>query len=355
MKRQRGRQPNSISRLPADFYRTKAWCRVLKYSVAPELSQIKAEEVRATNKINKEIGVDLSSTQWKGWWDGDVYPNKKSTDKFLEVYKNKKTKEADKYIKLLEWLKPVANGYPLQLHFLAIDTLINAYSPDKNKRKESLKNVTKIMDAIHEKWAPSIPFGDTNYIYEIHNREYGIPFSTDEIDFKFKVQEKASEKFKQALPHIYDPFNPNSVLVFMLSLALYQLLPSYHHYKHWVLDFISGLMAMYAYRIIKNINDEMVSPSIIGNMTNWCDHLLNEEMKVDDMVYPFIQNTLPFEVNEELLANTLHLTHAIYHNATNEIGLSLHDMNAKWDDAYEQHISELAGNIKPNIGTFLGH
>lgn len=354
MKKQHGGQPNSMRRLPSDFYRTRAWSRILKYSVAPELSLNVAEKDKTTNKISEEFSIDLSPTQWKDWWEGNVYPNKTSTDKFIEATKDNKNKEIDELIKLLEWLKPISVGYPLQRHFLAIDTCINAYSLDKNKKDASLENVTKIMDALHKKWAPSIPFGKMNYADKIAKSDFGVPFSVDNIDFEFKISEKAAAEFSQSLPNIYDPFNKNSVLVFMLSLALYNLLPSYHHYKHWTIDFISGLMAMYAYRVIKNMNNELISPSIIGNMTNWCEQLLKDEMDIDDMIHPFRRSALPIKTNDELLTNTLLLIHTIYHEVANEIGLSLSEVQQQWNDSFLKNPPENTDEIPSIIGTLLG-
>jgi len=355
MKKQHGGQSNSLRRLPSDFYRTMAWSRILKYSVAPELSQMDAQKDRTTNRINEKFGIDLSATQWKDWWEGNVYPNKISTDKFIEAIKDKKCKEIDELIKLLEWLKPIADGYPLQRHFLAIDTLINSYSLDRKERDASLASIEKIMGAIHEKWAPSIPFGKMNYIDRIAKSDFGVPFSVSKIDFEFKTSEKALDKFFESLPNIYDPFNPNSVLVFMLSLGLYNLLPSYHHYKHWVIDFVSGLMAMYAYRVIKEMDAELISPSIIGNMTNWCDHLLNDEMDIDGMIHPFRRSELPIKSNDELLTIMIKLIHVVYHDLTGEIGLSLCDVQKKWHDAFSIYMNPRGKKMRSIIEEMLGH
>ncbi|RLW64711.1 MAG: hypothetical protein B6D73_10795 [gamma proteobacterium symbiont of Stewartia floridana] len=330
--RRRGRQPNAICRKPADFYRTKTWARLLKDCATPDLSRSKAEQGPTVREISTNRGIGLPISQWKEWWDGSTYPNKKTAEKF----------DNDAELnKLLEWLKPAPYGHPMQRHFVAIDALVYSYSTEDSRRDESLKNAAEIMDAIHHQWAPlhTGAKGVFGCLSRIEKSDYGIAYSSSYSPLTLSTPED-SEKFQDSLSTFYDPFLPNSIIVFMLALKLYNLLPTYHHDKHWVLDLVSALMAMHAFKNVKNIQDELATPSVIGNMADYVIRTLEEETQIDALLDLTTQISDAYQLDEDAVVKTLLFMYALYHEVMKEIDLSPIDIGDKLLDAANKNLAE---------------
>ena len=348
-KRGRGRPTKEERELPADRYRTQAWARILKKIVAPDMKQSKAEQCKFTGALYKwsDEKIYISDTQFKKWWDGEQCPLEKSIKYFDPV---------PELQKLTEWLSSKPDGNPLQRHFCSIDALFYSLSTDPVKREKSAVIIDEVMDEIHRRWAPRAVGGIYSYLTRATNDSYGIKeldvgaaLSNDENS----TQDAQAARLSTQQTKIYDPFSRNSVLIYMLAVGSFNLLPDVKSFRHWVIDFVSGIFVMDAYRLLNNIDLDIFQASSIGHLLECREKFLYEEPSFDFLAHNLKRHPFPFDIRASELTDLLTKSHKVYSEMLNFLGVERFGMSKKFTNDLIPYMSNYFG-LGGSIGAQMG-